>query len=231
MRAVSSPQRRHIRRAGLAGGESASLRRFRCGHHGTRMSASEPLTGRYSDASFVERWGQMVLSMHRFRRLPQIAVLVAGIAATVVFMPSPAQAADQPSTLDPTLGCTWVIKELPLPAGWRSGYVYNSDRHDSFAGYGVDADGRTRPLVWHNGDVTVLDAPGSGGAVAQDVNSRGDVIGVSQGEDTPSHGVLWRDGQVIDLPLLPGGDYAVPTAINNSGLIVGYAAGTDTNHA
>src|SRR4051794_33350033 len=133
----------------------------------------------------------MVFSVSRVRWLPLLAGLVAGVAATVVQMPAPAHAVDQASTLDPTLGCTWVIKELPLPAGWSSGYVYNSDRHDSFAGYGVDADGRTRPLVWHNGDVTVLDAPGSAGTIAQDVNSRGDVIGVVQGEDTPTHGVLW----------------------------------------
>lgn len=172
----------------------------------------------------------MVCSVRRFRCLPQLAGLVAGIAATVMQMPPPAAAA-QLSTLDGTVGCTWVINELPLPAGWSAGYVYNSDRHDSFAGYGVDVDGRTRPLVWHDGDVTVLDAPGGVGAVAQDVNSHGDVVGVTQGEDTPTHGVLWRGGQVIDLPLLPGGGFAVPTAINDAGLIVGYAAGGETSHA
>ncbi|MFI7066042.1 hypothetical protein ACIBL3_33935 [Kribbella sp. NPDC050124] len=124
-----------------------------------------------------------------------------------------------------------MISELPLPAGWSGGYVYNSDRRDSFAGYGVDVDGRTRPLVWRDGAVTVLDAPGGGSATAQDVNSRGDVVGVVYGVDTPTRGVLWRGGQVIDLPSLPGGGYAVPTAINNAGLIVGYAAGEETSHA
>jgi uncharacterized membrane protein len=167
----------------------------------------------------------MVFSVRRFRCLPLLAGLVVGIAATM--MPPSAQA----STLDGTVGCTWVIDELPLPAGWSAGYVYNSDRHDSFAGYGVDADGRSRPLVWHDGAVTVLDAPGSVGAVAQDVNSRGDVVGLVYGEDIPTHGVLWRGGQVIDLPSLPGGDFAVPTAINDAGLIVGYAAGADASHA
>ncbi|MFC5263814.1 hypothetical protein ACFPJ1_17005 [Kribbella qitaiheensis] len=162
--------------------------------------------------------------------MPQLAGLVAGIAATVMLMPPPAAAA-QLSTLDVTVGCTWMINELPLPAGWSAGYVYNSDRHDSFAGYGVDVDGRTRPLVWHDGDVTVLDTPGGVGAVAQDVNSHGDVVGATQDVDTPNHGVLWRGGQVIDLPLLPGGGFAVPTAINDAGLIVGYAAGGETNHA
>ncbi|MFI5734082.1 hypothetical protein ACIA49_28460 [Kribbella sp. NPDC051587] len=145
-------------------------------------------------------------------------------------MPSPAAA--QVSGADGTAAaCTWVVSELPLPAGWSAGYVYNSDRDDSFAGYGVDVDGKTRPLVWHDGAVTVLDAPGGVEAVAQDVNSRGDVIGVTQGENVQAHGVLWRGGQVIDLPSLPGGDAAVPTAINDAGLIVGYAAGGDANHA
>lgn len=173
----------------------------------------------------------MVFSVRRFRCLPALAGLVVGIAVTVIQVPPPAQAAEQPSTLDGAVGCNWVINELPLPAGWSAGYVYNSDRHDSLAGYGVDADGTTRPLVWHDGEVTVLDAPGSVAAVAQDVNSRGDVIGFAQGEDTPTYGVLWRGGQVIDLPSLPGGSFAVPTAINDAGLIVGYAADADTNHA
>jgi uncharacterized membrane protein len=140
-------------------------------------------------------------------------------------------AAAQPSSLNGAVGCTWAINELPLPAGWSAGYVHNSDRHDSFAGYGVDADGRTRPLVWHDGKVAVLDAPAGVDAVAQDVNSHGDVIGVLQSEDTPTRGVLWRGDQVIDLPSLQGGGYAVPTAINDAGLIVGYAAGGETNHA
>ncbi|WP_410789777.1 hypothetical protein [Kribbella sp. C-35] len=145
-------------------------------------------------------------------------------------MSPPAMAAEQLSTLDDT-GCTWVINELPMPAGWSSGTVYNGDRHDSFAGSGVDADGRTRALVWHDGEVAVLDAPSGVGAVAQDVNSQGDVVGVVYGEDMSSRGVLWRDGQLIDLPTLTGGGFAVPTAINNAGLIVGYAAGEDTSHA
>src|SRR4029450_9866014 len=152
---------------------------------GPSMPMNPPLRG----------WGQMVFSVRRFRCLPALVGLVVGIAATVIQVPPPAQAAEQPSTLDGTVGCTWVINELPLPAGWSAGYVYNSDRHDSFAGYGVDVDGRTRPLVWHDGEVTVLDAPGGGGAVAQDVNSRGDVVGVLLGEDTSTHGVLWRGGQ------------------------------------
>src|SRR5438874_163824 len=116
-------------------------------------------------------------SARRFRCLPKFAGLVAGLAVTVVQMSPPAMAAEQLSTLDHT-GCTWVINELPMPAGWSAGNVYSGDRHDSLAGSGVDADGRTRALVWHDGHVTVLDAPSGMGAVAQDVNSQGDVVGV-----------------------------------------------------
>jgi probable HAF family extracellular repeat protein len=163
--------------------------------------------------------------MVRFRCL---AGLVVGIAATVVQLAPPAQAAEQRTTLE---SCTWVINELPLPTGWRSGYLTNSDRRDWFAGYGVDADGRTRALVWHAGEVTVLEAPGGLDATAVDVNSHGDVVGVIQDENTPTHGILWRDGQVIDLPVLPGGDGAVPSAINDAGLIVGSASDAEASHA
>ena len=167
----------------------------------------------------------MVGSVRRFQCM---AGLVAGVAVTVLQMPVAAQAAEQPSTVN---GCTWVINELPLPTGWKAGYVNNGDRRDSFTGYGVDADGRTRPLVWHAGEVTVLEAPGGVDATAQDVNSHGDVVGVTQAEDAPAHGILWRGGQVIDLPVLPGGDIAVPTAINDAGLIVGSASDAQAGHA
>ena len=141
-------------------------------------------------------------------------------------LPPAAQAAAQRTT-----ACTWVINELPLPAGWRSGYVVNSDRRDWLAGYGIDADGRTRPLVWHGGAVTVLEVPGGLDAAAQDVNSHGDVVGLARDGDAPAHGILWRDGQVIDLAVLPGGDTAGPTAINDAGLIVGSASDAAGSHA
>jgi probable HAF family extracellular repeat protein len=160
--------------------------------------------------------------MVRFRYL---AGLVVGVAATAVQLAPPAQAAA------PLTACTWVINELPLPTGWRSGHVVNSDRDDSFTGYGIDADGRTRPLVWHDGAVTVLEAPGGVDATAEDVNSHGDVVGVTQDENSQPHGILWRNGQVIDLALLPGGGMAVPTAINDAGLIVGSASDADASHA
>ncbi len=159
------------------------------------------------------------------RYVPRLAGLVAGLAATLIPLPSPATA--QPSSV----ACTWVVNELPLPAGMHAGHIYNSDRDDSFAGYGIGADGKARPLVWNDGAVTVLAAPAGQEAFAQDVNSRGDVVGVAQGDDTPTHGVLWRGGQMIDLPMLPGGGYAVPTAINDAGLIVGYASTGDGDHA
>lgn len=155
------------------------------------------------------------------------AGLIGGIGVMVLPMSLPAEA----STLAGTAACTWVVNELPLPAGWTAGHVNDSDRDDSFTGYGVDADGKTRPLVWHDGAVTVLEAPGGVQAVAVDVNSRGDVVGITQDESTPNHGVLWRGGQVIDLPVLPGGDWAAPTAINDSGLIVGYGTDGQDIHA
>lgn len=172
----------------------------------------------------------MVRSGRRFLGLPGFVAVVAGAAVVVGQWALPAMAAGQAGGLDDS-GCTWIVSELPLPTGWSGGNVYSSDRHDSFAGSGVDVDGRTRPLVWQNGVVTVLDVPDGMGAVAQDVNGQGDVVGVVFGEDTSTRGVLWHGGQMIDLALLPGGGYAVPTAINNAGLIVGYAAGDAASHA
>lgn len=172
----------------------------------------------------------MVGSGRGFRYWPKFAGLVAGVAVTMAQVSPPAMAVEQTRALDGT-DCAWVINELPLPSGWTAGNVYGGDRHDSFAGSGVDADGRTRPLVWHDGAVTVLETPTGMSATAQDVNSQGDVVGTAYDDDMSSRGVLWRDGHLVDLGMLPGGDYAVPTAINSAGLIVGYGSGADSTHA
>jgi probable HAF family extracellular repeat protein len=51
------------------------------------------------------------------------------------------------------------------------------------------------------------------------LNNLGQVAGV----DANNHAVLWSDGVVTELGLLPGGSYSVPTDINDFGVVVGGA--------
>ena len=59
---------------------------------------------------------------------------------------------------------------------------------------------------------------------ATDVNHLGQVVGwTSGGEIAGLHGFLWNDGVMEPLDLAPDFTYGNPRAINNAGIIVGYA--------
>jgi probable HAF family extracellular repeat protein len=62
-------------------------------------------------------------------------------------------------------------------------------------------------------------------SIAWGINKKNQIVGQS---DVPSpgrfHAFLWQNGSFTDLGLLPGGDWSVAQAINDSGLIVGQAS-------
>jgi len=77
------------------------------------------------------------------------------------------------------------------------------------------------PFLWENGTVTYLPSLGAW-ATPGDINDRGQVIGVSQlPSSTTSHAVLWDDGQIADLGVLPGDSLSSAAFITQSGLVVG----------
>ena len=82
----------------------------------------------------------------------------------------------------------------------------------------------TRGYVWKDSAVISLGTLGGSSTLATGINARGDVVGYSslQG-DTMSNAFLWRNGAMVQLPVLPGGRFSSAEAINDSGEIVGYA--------
>jgi probable HAF family extracellular repeat protein len=87
--------------------------------------------------------------------------------------------------------------------------------HGDVVGWSLTADGLQHAFRWHDGRMTDLGTlPGAFNSIANGVNDRGDVVGVSDG-----HAVLWRGGTVVDLG---GGSNSSAQAINNHGDIVGY---------
>jgi probable HAF family extracellular repeat protein len=89
-------------------------------------------------------------------------------------------------------------------------------------------------VAWKNSSLTDLGAlPGPAGSssAATWISKNGLIAGFSQnGEFDPligapaSLGVLWRDGQIINLGMLEGGYESLAFAVNNSGQVVGSAS-------
>ncbi|PPK66322.1 hypothetical protein V5P93_002647 [Actinokineospora auranticolor] len=83
-----------------------------------------------------------------------------------------------------------------------------------------------RAVLWRDGRVVDLGSPlgGASGAVA--VNDLGDVVGWSETPDySRRQAFLWRQGRVTDLGTAgaPNSTNAMPTALNNQGVIIGRA--------
>ena len=70
-------------------------------------------------------------------------------------------------------------------------------------------------------------------SMATDINSRGQVVGWSNGDSGTNHAFLWEDGKMTDLGTLPGSGGSMAKGINNRGQVVGYSGHADsgTNHA
>jgi probable HAF family extracellular repeat protein len=86
-----------------------------------------------------------------------------------------------------------------------------------------------------NGHLTDLGTlPGGTESHAYWISANGLIVGDSHnGEVDPisgfpeNHGVLWRDGMIVDLGTLPEGGYdSLATAVNNRGQVVGFATNT-----
>ncbi|MEU4691924.1 PKD domain-containing protein [Actinoplanes sp. NPDC023714] len=130
------------------------------------------------------------------------------------------------------------VKRTPeSPKFWTSDYRRPAgrmnDRGTVVGGYVTASDFsgpyRWMPAMYANGQVTKLPVPECGpgweSGVASGVNHRGDIAGTylcNNGDTVRENGYVWKDGERVDLG--PG----EATAINNSGLVAGFA-GSDNS--
>lgn len=77
--------------------------------------------------------------------------------------------------------------------------------------------------LWMNGVLTDLGTLGGANSYASDVNSNGQIVGMSyRADDTTRRASLWRNWSVVDLGTL-GGTHSQAYAINDHGQVVGVA--------
>ncbi|GAA0768545.1 DUF3466 family protein [Ideonella azotifigens] len=96
-------------------------------------------------------------------------------------------------------------------------------------------DGVDLPVVWNTDGTTTrlkpLDPTAS--TAATGINKKGLIVGYSHridpnnSADDRSHAVLWKNGKVIDLAMLPSGFQSTAAAISDSGVIVGNCSMSD----
>ncbi len=79
--------------------------------------------------------------------------------------------------------------------------------------------------IWTNGVVSPLPSPSPvTGSDIQDINNNADAVGAARFTDTNSiRAVIWRNGTVQQIGVLPGDISSVATAINDIGQVVGYS--------
>jgi probable HAF family extracellular repeat protein len=94
------------------------------------------------------------------------------------------------------------------------------------------------PVLWHDGITTVLPTLGGNNGVANQVNNRGQVAGVAETTTLPppclgpgGEPVVWDNGVIQDLRVLPGDLAGVALAINDNGEAAGFSANCSTFHA
>ena len=91
---------------------------------------------------------------------------------------------------------------------------------------GASSEGVEHAFLWTaNGGFVDLGTLGGTISYARGINARGDIVGTSTTATQGSHAVLWRDGRIIDLGVLPGFTFSAAEDISNSGIIVGNTDG------
>jgi probable HAF family extracellular repeat protein len=80
-------------------------------------------------------------------------------------------------------------------------------------------------------DVIELGTLGGSNSAAFGMNDRGQVVGWSLDSSNRAQAFVWQNGTMTGLGFSPGGNSSVARAINNNGLITGYASSPTNAHA
>jgi probable HAF family extracellular repeat protein len=122
--------------------------------------------------------------------------------------------------------CAYEPLVVPFP---RQVIAHDINNHSEACGYHwfISSSDDARPFYWsrERGIVTLPLPPGFLAGIANGISDDGDVVGFGWYGETVAHAMLWRNGQVVDLGLLPGSLRSEAYAVAN-----GRAVGVSLNH-
>jgi hypothetical protein len=148
------------------------------------------------------------------------AVLSAALGASLALAVTTALPVTAAAAAPSAAPCSWVVSDLPIPAGDIGGVVAVAGPNGYLAGQ-TRKPGQLVYLVWHNREVAEMPPPPNGTSLQfSAVSGSGEVVGYQYGNGV-SAGFRYHDGVYQTLPS-PAGVRATATAINESGDIVGY---------
>ncbi|MFI6287603.1 hypothetical protein ACIBCM_23135 [Streptomyces sp. NPDC051018] len=124
----------------------------------------------------------------------------------------------------------WAADGTVRDAGRGRGYDVN--RAGTAVGASLEDNPNGDTARWNaNGTRTVLANPAEAAGEVLAINNRGTAVGYAwppTGNPALDKALLWKpDGTVVPLPPSPLGPYAAAFAINDAGVIAGFAVGTD----
>jgi probable HAF family extracellular repeat protein len=117
-----------------------------------------------------------------------------------------------------------VLRDIGTLGGDQN-YAYGMNDRGYVVGTTQAGGGAYHAYVWHDGNMVDLGIYGLFASVAHGINNLGQVVGTGGPNFDP---FIWQDGVITDLATLIdpqsgwNGQWLIPTAINDAGLIVGY---------
>ncbi|MEU9778935.1 hypothetical protein [Streptomyces sp. NPDC047968] len=112
------------------------------------------------------------------------------------------------------------------------GRAYDANLAGTVVGASLDDSPNGDPARWHaDGTRTVLANPAEAAGEVLAINNRGTAVGYAwppAGNPALDKALMWKpDGTVVPLPPSSLGPYAAAFAVNDAGVIAGFAVGTD----
>jgi len=117
-----------------------------------------------------------------------------------------------------------ILTPIPYAPGAASSLAIAINQRGDAAGYQDFHSGVRHAFIWFDGSMKVLSIPGAIAHEATGINDLRQVCGrLRSGEHMQDRAFVWNAGDVTELGTVAGGAGSVAQAINNAGVVVGYA--------